>query len=414
MHILMLSWEYPPHIVGGLGMHVADLTPALVAEGIQVSVLTPQIHGGPTEETTEDGVKVFRVPITHTDGHGFVSFVTHANQDLERAGQMLSEQVGGFHIIHTHDWLTASSAIALKLRWHVPLVATIHATERGRGRSTLHGDQALQIDSLEWQLSFEAWRVIVCSQFMTRQIMETFRTPADKIDVVRNGTNLGTTPFANEEERLKFRRRYASDDQRIVFYIGRIVYEKGLHVLLDALPHMLHHVNTRVVIAGTGPYLDMLKSQANAMNLNNHVTFTGFISDEERNKLYFVADVATFPSLYEPFGIVVLEAYAAECPVVVAQTGGLMEVVRTGDNGMTVLPGSAESLADGILQTFQNSEQTRTCVANALADVRDNYNWRQIARETIATYQRVFQEWQNSSWSRERLQSPDEFWRLAG
>jgi glycosyltransferase involved in cell wall biosynthesis len=414
MRILMLSWEYPPHLVGGLGVHVAELTPALAAEGMEVYVVTPQVRGGDCTERTPAGTHVARIPLPHIESQSFTSFVAQANQELERAAQRLYEQVGGFNLIHTHDWLTAHSAIALKQLWHVPLVATIHATERGRGRGMLHGEQALQIDSLEWQLAYEAWRIIVCSHFMARQVMDTFHAPFDKIDVVPNGTGLRPYPFHTQQERLDFRRRYAADHERIVFYIGRIVYEKGLHVLLDALPHVLHHVETRIVIAGTGPYLDMLKSQASTMCIESHVHFAGFISDEERDQLYHVADVATFPSLYEPFGIVALEAYAAKCPVIVAQTGGLMEVVRRDETGLLVIPGNADSLAAGIVQTFQNLDQTACRVSNAFQDVCDNYNWHHIARQTIATYRRVQQEWKASSWSREVFMSPDEMWRLAG
>lgn len=395
-------------------MHVAELAPALAVEGVQLTIMTPHLRDGVQEETTPLGVEIVRVPPHSTDNHHFVSFVTHANQDIERAAIALAEKVGGFHLIHTHDWLTAMSAIALKQRWHIPLIATIHATERGRGRGMLHGDHARQIDSLEWQLSYEAWRVIVCSHFMAKQIMETFHTPADKIDVVRNGTCIRTNPFRHATDRAAFRLKYAAEEERIIFYVGRIVYEKGLHVLLDAIPRLREHTGVRAVIAGTGPYLETLKAQAEAMNIGQHVTFAGFISDEERDKLYHVADVATFPSLYEPFGIVALEAYAAGCPVVVSQTGGLMEVVRPQETGITVVPGNAESLAWGILTTFQNPDETFARVSNALREVREQYDWQCIAHETNAVYEHVLKEWQASSWGREGLMSPEEAFRLAG
>lgn len=414
MRILMVSWEYPPHIVGGLGMHVAELAPALAAQGLHAHVITPLLRGGEQEESHPSGIWITRVALPQLDHHNFVSFVTVANQEIERAAIELAQETGGFHLIHTHDWLTAIAAIALKQRWHIPLIATIHATERGRGRGMLHGDQSRQIDSLEWQLSYEAWRVIVCSRFMARQVMDTFHTPSDKIDVVRNGTVLRPNPFQNAEERQQFRRTYATDQERIIFYVGRIVYEKGMHVLLDAMPRLLEHMPIRAVIAGTGPYLDMLKSQADAMRINQYVTFTGFISDEERDKLYHVADVATFPSLYEPFGIVALEAYAAGCPVVVSQTGGLMEVVRSQETGITVLPGNAESLAWGILTTLQKPDETYVRVARALKEVREEYDWLCIARETNTVYERVYKEWQASSWGREDIMAPEGTMRLAG
>jgi glycogen synthase len=407
MRMLMLSWEYPPHIIGGMGAHVADITPALAAEGVEVVVVTPRLRDGEPDEAPTRGVRVVRVPVSAVDASSFITFVTQTNQELERAAIDLYSQVDGFDLIHTHDWLTARAAISLKQYWRIPLIATIHATERGRGRGALHGEQALHIDSVEWQLTYEAWRIIVCSQFMSRQLHETLRTPLDKIDVVRNGTHLRPNPFASAEERLAFRRKYASDDEYIVFYVGRIVYEKGLHVLLDAWPTVLRHVGARLVIAGSGPYLDTLKAQARAMGLEKRVIFTGFISDEERDGLYYVADVTTFPSLYEPFGIVVLEAFAAGSPVVVAQTGGLTEVVHKDRTGLFVKPGDAESLAQGILTTIHCADDSCQRVARARQEVCDLYNWQRIARETISIYQQVYTEWQASGWGKRVFPSPD-------
>lgn len=416
MRVLMLTWEYPPHIVGGLGVHVADLSPELVAEGLDVYVLTPLLRGGEPVEVTPTGIHVHRVSLPSIDNTNFTSFVVHANQQIEQVAYKLAVEVGGFDIIHTHDWLTSTSAINLKQRWHLPLIATIHATERGRGRGSLYGEQAQHIDRLEYQLTYEAWRVIVCSHFMLRQLVESFQTPSDKVDVVPNGTNVRPNPFADDQERLEFRRRFVSDETQIIFYVGRIVYEKGLHILLESLPTVRNQTNAHLIIAGTGPYLDNLKQQAAAMGITNHVTFTGFISDADRDGLYHVADVTTFPSLYEPFGIVVLEAYAAQSPVVVAQTGGLMEVVQANDTGLTVIPGNAQSLAQGIVQTLLEPEKTRVRVKNALEDLHARFNWRHIARETIAVYTRVYREWKESSWGKEVYQSSEEenVWRRAG
>lgn len=403
MRILMLTWEYPPHIIGGLGKHVADLAPVLAAAGVNVFVLTPWMRGGATSETVAPGVQIFRVPPPYTNGQGFSMLVERTNLELEQAAITIGEQVGGFDLIHNHDWLTAKAAIMLKQRWRVPLVATIHSTERGRRQGTLGDDHAQHVHGIEWWLAYEAWRVIVCSKFMAAQMTEYFNTPPDKVDVVANGVYVRPDPFANAEERHTFRCRFAAADQRIAFYIGRIVYEKGLHVLLDAWPQVLAQVDTRLIMAGSGPYLPALQAQTKAMGLQSHVLLPGFISDYDRERLYRVADVATFPSLYEPFGIVALEAFAAECPVVVSQTGGLIEVVRPHETGITVVPGSASSLAWGILHTLQHPQWSQARVANALREVREHYNWQHIARDTIAVYNQVYTEWCASSWGKEHL-----------
>ncbi|HNP72128.1 MAG TPA: glycosyltransferase family 4 protein [Kouleothrix sp.] len=401
MRVLTLSWEYPPHVVGGMGKHIMDLAPALAQQGIEMHIVTPLMRGGAKRETTADGIHIYRVEPPHMDAYGFVSYVQHTNGLMEYAARSLREEIGPFDLIHSHDWLAAHSGVSLKHAWRRPLVATIHATERGRQGGYIGSGHAEQVNHIEWWLTYEAWRAIACSHFMARQVNSYFGTPYDKIDVVANGVYVHPNPFASAEERLAFRRRYAQDDEPLVFYVGRLVYEKGLHVLLDSWPRVRESFpRARLVIAGTGAYLDTLKHRAWALGIVSSVNFAGFISDDERDKLYHCADVAAFPSLYEPFGIVALEAMAACCPVVVAETGGLAEVVKLHETGLTVHPNDPASLAWGILHTLRHPEWSRTRVANALAVARDMFNWRQIALETAAVYQRTYGDWLRDSWGK--------------
>jgi len=364
-----------------------------------VSIVTPQLRGGPDAEQLAPGLNVYRIPIAHTPGADYPHFVALCNYELERVALGLHDTLGRFDLIHTHDWLTAESAARLKHLWQIPLLATIHATERGRGRGSLNGRAAQQINDQEWLLSYEAWRIIVCSQFMVGQVVDSFHTPLDKIDVVPNGVALAPDPFGTENERLAFRRRFVTDDEHLVFYVGRIVYEKGLHVLLDAWPQIAP-ANARLLIAGTGSYSEALQAQAEATGLTARVSFAGFMSDEERDKIYRVADVAVFPSLYEPFGIVALEASAAGCPLVVSDAGGLAEVVHHGQTGLIVPVGDASALADAVLECLRSPDQARARAAAALAEVRRSYTWDTIAAATIHIYKRIVTEWQAGSWGK--------------
>jgi glycosyltransferase involved in cell wall biosynthesis len=401
MRVLMLSWEFPPHVVGGMGKHVMDLAPALVQQGIEVHIVTPLLRGGLTHETTEAGVHVHRVEPPRMDAYGFVSFAQQTNTLMEGAAHQLQAKIGEFDLIHAHDWLAAHSGIALKHAWRRPLVATIHATERGRQQGYVGGGHAEQVNSIEWWLTYEAWRVIACSHFMAGQISSYFNTPFDKIDVVPNGIYVHPDPFASAEERSAFRRNYVEDDQPLVFYVGRLVYEKGLHVLLDAWPRVLAaQPRARLVIAGTGAYLETLKSRAWSLGIAAEVIFSGFIPDQDRDKLYHVADVAAFPSLYEPFGIVALEAMAARCPVVVAETGGLSEVVALHETGLKVHTDDPSSLAWGILHTLQHPDWSRARAANAYRVASKDYNWNTIACATVDVYERAYTEWQLDDWGK--------------
>lgn len=404
MRVLMLSWEYPPHIIGGMGRHVMELAPALAAQQVKVHVLTPLLRGGEAYEQLPSGVHVHRVEPPHMEAANFSSFVQQANTLLEQVAYEIRVDHGRFDVIHVHDWLTAEAGILLKHMWHLPLIATIHATERGRQQGYIGNGHVGHINNLEWRLTYEAWRVITCSYFMADQVHDYFGTPHDKIDIIPNAVNIYPDPFSSEHTRQAFRQHFAADDHPLVFHIGRMVYEKGVHVLLESwtrVRQVFPHV--RLLIAGTGNYLDNLKARAQSLGIDNDVIFTGYISDADRDRLYAVADAAVFPSIYEPFGITALEAMSTKCPVIVTNTGGLAEVVRLHETGIIVYPNNADSLAWGILHTLQNPKWSHARVCNAFREVCDVYNWPRIATLTSRLYDRVQNDWQKVIWGKEAM-----------
>ncbi|MCL6635542.1 MAG: glycosyltransferase family 4 protein, partial [Peptococcaceae bacterium] len=298
MKVLMLSWEYPPRNVGGLARHVYDLTRALARGGVEVHLVTCGGQGAPDYERVE-GVHVYRVAPYHVSSPDFVTWVVQFNVAmLERAFPLL-EEIGEVNILHAHDWLVAYAARAIKHGRRLPLVVTIHATEYGRNGG-LHNDTQRHISDIEWWLTYEAWRVICCSRFMKGEVRHVFQLPDDKVRVIQNGVDPAN--FAEKSRNVR-RSDFAAADEKIVFYVGRLVREKGVQVLLDAAPEILsQHHNTKFVIAGKGPYEESLRRQAAYLGIANRVYFTGYIDDGLRNSLYHWADVAVFPSLYEPFG----------------------------------------------------------------------------------------------------------------
>jgi glycosyltransferase involved in cell wall biosynthesis len=394
MRILMLSWEYPPHLIGGLGRHVTDLTDALAQVGVEVHIVTPNLHHGDSYEHTAQGVHVHRVAVPPVADRTFFPLTQELNVVLRHAALDLHRHVGGFDLIHAHDWLVAPAAITLKRFCHTPLLATIHATERGRQQGHVTTDLSVQIDRLERLLASEAIGIIACSHFMAHEIHAAFDAPREKIEVVPNGVVVRPPPFNSDEERQAFRRRFAHDGQPLVFSVGRIVYEKGLHLLIDAWVQVLAQFpQARLVIAGAGAYLEALQARAHHAGLAHSILFAGRIGDDERDRLYHAADAAVFPSLYEPFGIVALEAMAAKCPVVVAHTGGLAEVVKLHETGLTVYPNNVDSLAWGIRHTLAHPDWSQQRAANAFHEVCTRYKWQSIAQTTLNVYQRVCEEW---------------------
>jgi glycogen(starch) synthase len=242
---------------------------------------------------------------------------------------------------------------------------------------------------------------------MFNELQRIFQLPADKLCIVPNGVY--PEAFRHQSgETQAIRRKYAADDEQIIFYVGRLVFEKGLDLLLEAAPRILaQREKVKFIIAGKGPYAEHLHDRARRMGLYHKFYFTGYVDDLTRNALFSAADVAVFPSFYEPFGIVALEAMAAGTPVVVTDTGGLGEVVHHGKNGLKAFPNSPESLADNILWVLTYPEQAKALREQAYHDLETEYNWDIIADRTIRVYEEVYTEYERSVWGRKTTPEED-------
>ena len=395
MKILVLAWEFPPRIVGGIARHVGELYPELVQLGHHVDLLTVEFEQTPHYEVV-DGIHVHRVRVM--PGHDFFHWVGNMNNSMGQYGGKLLSQEGPFDLIHAHDWLVGDAAIALKHIFRVPLISTIHATEAGR-HNGLHNATHHYIHGKELRFAHEAWRIIVCSRYMQQEVERSLRSPADKVDIIYNGIRSEKKPNRSTFDYLDFRRRFARDDEQIVYYVGRITYEKGVQVLLRAAPRVIKAMDRLVkfVIIGTGQ-VEPLKNLAIDLGIQDSCHFTGFMPDEDLNLFQSIADCAVFPSLYEPFGIVVLESFAAQVPVIVSDVGGLPEVVQHRMTGMVTQANCPSSLATGILQVLQEPEFAKGMVDRAYQDLQSRFSWAQLAKETSAIYERITKERQMGPW----------------
>jgi len=389
MKILMLTWEYPPRIVGGIARVVHDLSKRLIKDGHEVTVVTYKEGNVPYFED-DKGVKVYRVDNYMINPNNFIDWIMQMNFNLLAKANELIDREGKFDVIHAHDWLVAYAAKALKSSYDIPIVATIHATEAGRN-SGIHDETQRYINDTEWMLTYEANEVIVNSNYMKCELQRNFGLPFEKINVIPNGVNL--TMYSGIEKDYDFRRNYAADNEKIILYAGRLVYEKGVQYLIGAMPKILQNYNdAKLVIAGKGGMIDELKSQVEYLGLGNKVYFTGYMDHKSLCKLYKCADIAVFPSTYEPFGIVALEGMLAGNPIVVSDIGGLNEIVEHGVNGMKSYAGNSNSIADSILTLLYDHKLCNEIAKNAKTKVKELYNWTKIAQDTHFSYQKAICE----------------------
>jgi glycogen(starch) synthase len=405
MRVMMLSWEYPPRIVGGISPHVHELSQELQAQGVEVHVVTKATPLAPDEEIEPSGVQIHRVHLTE-DPNDFLHEIQLLNLATEKRVRKLLEdwRPGGQPtLFHAHDWLSLDAARELKYEYSLPLIATIHATESGR-HGGIHNDTQRYIHEQEYWLTYEAWRVIVCSEFMKGQVNRIFNVPFDKVDVVHNGVKASRFQFEwSAEERAAHRARLALPDEKIVMYVGRFVREKGIQVLLDSAHAILaQEPKAKFVIVGGG-HREKFERFANWAGIGEKVTFTGFMANRSLHMLYRVADVAVFPSLYEPFGIVALEAMAAGVPVVASDAGGLKEVVLHDKTGTSQFAGNPESLAWAVLRVLKDPARAQKLAAAATKRLYDDFDWAKLASHTINVYERVWNEFMTSYWADKTL-----------
>jgi glycogen(starch) synthase len=384
--VLILSWEYPPIVAGGLARHVRKLSENLVGEtATEVHVLTRGSRNTPREEVL-GGVHVHRVPETTTprDLDAFLAWVDRMNADMVAAGAELAE---ASDLVHGHDWLVADAADALARHAGVPYLTTIHATEYGRHQGWVDKHPQSHIHAVETWMARRADHVITCSHYMRGHVADVYGLDEERIDVIPNGIDPDDLQPVADLEAL--RATFAAPGERLVLLVGRLVYEKGFQLALEAMPGLIRRLgNVRYLVAGSGTHEAQLKEQARRLGIAGHGTFLGWIGDDVLHSLYRIADLTVVPSIYEPFGIVALEAMASGCPCIVADTGGLREVVPNRDVGLRFRAESPRSLAHWVARVLTDPDLRDRLVTEASEHVL-SFDWGEIAVQTAELYRRV-------------------------
>jgi glycogen synthase len=381
---LILSWEYPPLIEGGLARHVRKLAENLVEEGFDVHVIARGREEDPAEEDRR-GVLIHRVrePERPRDLGEFVTWIERMNADMLAHGVELGDR-HEFDVVHGHDWLVAGAGDHLAKRFRAPFVCTIHATEFGRHQGWVDKHPQSYIHGVERWMANRADRVITCSAYMREHVADVYGLEESRIAVIPNGIDPSELVPVDDLETL--RSRFAQPDEKLVLLVGRLVYEKGFQLALEALPGLIERVgNVRFLVAGSGTAEGELREQATALGLDPHGTFLGWIGDDVLHSLYRIADLTVVPSIYEPFGLVALEAMASGCPCLVADTGGLREVVPNEDVGLRFRSRDPRSLASMAERLLTEEELRDRLVAEASEHVL-SFDWADVARQVGEVY----------------------------
>jgi glycogen(starch) synthase len=383
----MLSWDFPPGASGGTAAHVDGLSRALGA-GHDVLVLTVadrRIDSGPVSIEQRGPVRVLRTDV----GLPWLSTVeplartASANHAITKVGATLPRDHDGWRpdVLHAHDWRVGWAADTLAALYDVPLVLSMHGTERVRHGGHLPPGTPSDISAVEWWLAFRADRLISSTRFMVEQLLTGFELDPDQVVRIPNGIDLGA--WASPEPPSGHRSPH-------VVSWGRVQYEKGFQVLARAVQLLRGRVaGVHCTIAGRGSYLPELQTQIDVEGVSDLVDLPGYLTDPVLRGLAQRAGCIAIPSLYEPFGVVALEALAAGAPLIVAHTGGLAELVDGTGAALTFEPGNSDDLAERIERVLTDHRLAAELTREARDLVVRRFAWEAIAAATAEVYEDV-------------------------
>jgi len=413
MRIGFFVWEYPPRLIGGLGTYAGYMTRDLVRMGNDIVVFTTNPGSLKTSEVIH-GVEVHR-PL-NVDASGILRIIV--GNELQSWGDQLKffssiftndilcvakflnslvrKDGTKFDMVCVHDWLGGMAASLLKAEIDLPVVFHVHSTEWGRSR----GMGSKVVNDIEYQTSVIVDRIITVSYAMKEDLVN-HGWPGEKIFVVWNGVDpdIYNPKAITQHEIDTLRAKYGiKTDERMILFVGRLNWVKGIINLVQAMPHVLkEYPKAKLVILGTGDEEANIRNLLKRLDINDRVVCRfEFVSEHERILHYAASDLCAFPSLYEPFGIVSLEAMAMEKPIMVGAKGvsGLREQVvssQPGQTGVHVDGGNAADIAWGLKQILSNPERARTWGQNARQRVIDYFTWDKAAKQTLDVYEGLVQ-----------------------
>ncbi len=414
MKIAVFVYEFPPKIVGGLGTYAAEITRKFVLMDHDVTVFTMNNDQGslPTREMWR-GIEIHRplhIDISDTLpdviaedirkwGRGLHFFGNIMVYNYSAASQLINGLIKKegmkYDLVIAHDWLSVMGGVTVKREAGLPLAFHVHSTEKGRTLGTGSG----VVSNIEMRGAQMADIIVTVSYAMKDELIQ-LGYPKDKIFVSYNGVDPQKYNPENvsKEQIRKIREKYdVKDDEFMILFLGRLVPIKGVDRLIMALPHILTKIpKIKLVIVGVGDLQEYLTNLTKTIKLENYVKFCfDFIPEEERIAHYAACDVAVFPSQYEPFGIVALEAMSMEKPVVVGAAGvsGMREIVICcGEEqcGYHIDPNNPSDIAWGVVSALENPERRRWLGKNGRKRVQSEFTWSRIAEKTIELYEKIF------------------------
>jgi len=382
LKILMLSYWFPPKIAPA----PYELAKHLVTLGHEVFVISGVFNNAPHEEVL-NGVQLIRVK------QHFPSFPGHITYGLKTAKLLVklhrSERFDITHVNGADGWFI--SKLNMKNELRTPIMVTMHGSAR-RELDSLQAEGLYSLFSLfertHWKVQyyFDKWslesadKVAAVSRQTANDVVKDYGIPAKNIEVVFNGVD--TDHFSPERCSSALKKRFGG--KFLILYVGRLRFRKGVQYLIKALPLVVNDCDAHLVVVGEGEAKMFLRHLVRDIGMDEHVTFVGTVSDNELSAYYASSDVFVCPSLYEPFGLVCLEALASGTPLILSGNVGAKEIVSE-DVAKVVKAGDEVDLASAILEIARDERKRRSMAVKGRR-LAEKYDWINIARKVCDVY----------------------------
>src|SRR3989339_237734 len=372
MKVTMMAREYPPYVYGGAGVHLRYLSQEL-SKIMEVEV---RCFG---DQKSDDKIKV----------RGYKGWEALKGKKFSPTLETLSvnmlsqmEEIDS-DVVHTHTWYGHFGGLLTKILYDIPFVATSHSLEPLRPWKEDQLGHGYQLSTWIEKIGIEsADKVIAVSNLMKQDILKFFNVKPEKIEVIYNGVDLNKWQQTPLNTSLK--KKYGIADDYILF-VGRPTPQKGMEYLIDASDDIPCQIVLGATGADTKDYEEAMTKKVEKKK--NIVWIHKLLKEEEYIQLYSSAKIFICPSIYEPFGIINLEAMACKTPVIASATGGILEVVLPEETGILVEPKNSKQIADAVNRLLKDESLRNKFGLNGRARVEKYFSWENIAKQTKKLYE---------------------------
>jgi len=386
MRIAFLSWEALYGMqVGGLAVHITKMAEALSKLGHEVHIFTRMAPGQSAYDKINE-VHYHRCPFDLNPD--FIQEMNNMSRSFAWHLFREEHEHGRFDVIHGHDWHIVNGLAEIKHRLNRSVLWTVHSTEFGRCGNKFSGGISEHIRGIEFYGTYISKKIVACSNAMKEEAKWLYRVPEEKLAVVENGIDAKEYEGTVDPGSIKNKYGIGPVDPTILF-VGRMAYQKGPDLLVDAIPQILrNNSQARFVFVGDG-YMRSWVEQKSWWNGVAHATrFLGYLPRSDLLALYKSAEAVAIPSRNEPFGLVVLEAWASCKPVVATNIGGPGELVEHEKDGFKVYL-NPNSIAWGVSQILQDNDRAVRMGINGRIKVEEKYSWLHKAKQLSAVYEQT-------------------------